>query len=519
MSINYATDGNYTRRRYYSSTKVPRKKEPIKRMDAHEYEKIIHKLMEKIDTLEEILKSSGLDKIRIVTSHKLISSENDALKEELKLNEKINTELLSKNDFSSRKIENINKTLNDIRNSYQNKCDILLKEIKLKTNEINELKEKLKKREESILQLRMNFDLSNKQIEKSNNNIDLIQLTNKSQKEKIDFLEKELNNLYINKKSEGNLLIENKHLKEDNVKLLELLSITKEFGEFANLQLTLPGGIRYVTEMELPIGPRARKEAIKLKLKNINSWVPALAYEKILQFNLKYNFNMDESIINELLGQLNKVYREKEERNVAKIKVKYQKQILNLMDKYGIRSISAPYNIVEVEKVKKEVMKKNKIENVKNKLNKKIDDEGDEIINFAKTAASDFFSQQKKNYDSQISELKGKLLIKNNDDFQLTNMSKNDILSGASNDYSSSDFYIEKIVHEISSIISFFEDLVREYKNRVKECEINFDSDNFKAQKSGIKVMKTSVDWLINSMKEILEDSKNQYLTRRKNKK
>ena len=519
MSINYATAGNYTRRRYYSSTKVPCKKESIKRMTAQEYEQIIQKLLEKIDTLEERMKSNGLDKIRIVTSHKLVSSENDALREELKLNEKKNNELLSKNDFSTKKIENINKTFNDVRNSYQSKFDILLKEIQLKSNEINELQEKLRKREETIQELRVNTDLTNKQIQKSNNELDLIQLTNKSQKDKIDSLEKELNNLYISKKSEGNLLLENKHLKDDNVKLLELLSVTKEFGEFASLQLTLPGGIRYVTEMDLPIGPRARSEAIKLKLKNITAWVPAAAYEKILEFRTKYNFDMDETIINELLGQLNQVYREKEERNIAKVKVRYQKQILNLMDKYGIRNIAAPYNLVEVEKVKRDVVKKSKIEDKKNKLYKKIDEDGDEIINFAKTAASDFFSQQKKNYDTQITELKGKLSTKNNEDFQLTSMSKNDILTGASNDFSSSDFYVEKMIHEISSIISCFEDLIIEYKNRVKECEINFDNDNFKAQKSGIKVMKTSVDWLINSMKEILQDSKNQYLSKKKNKK
>ena len=517
--MNYTIPGNYSRRRYYSSTKVPYKKEPIKRMDAQEYEKIIQKLMEKIDTLEERMKSSGLDKIRIVTSHKLLSSENDALKEELKTNEKKNIELLSQNNSSIKKIENINKTFNDFQNIYENKFELLLKEIQQKSNEINKLQEKLIKREETIQQLRINSNLTTKQIQKSTNDFDIINLTNKSQQDKIDFLQKELNNLYISKKSEGNLLLENKHLKDDNIKLLELLSTTTEFDEFANLQLTIPGGIRYVKEKELPIGPRARREAIKLKLKNINAWIPAKIYEIILEFKMKYNFNMDETIINELLGNLNKVYREKEERNIAKIKVKYQKQILNLMDKYGIRSISAPYNIVEVERVKKEVVKKGKIEDKKNKLNKKIEVEGDEIINFAKTAASDFFTQKKKNYDNQISELKGKLSTKNNDDFQITSMSKNDIITGVTNEFNNKDFYIEKIVHEISSINSCFDDLIKEYKNRVKSCEINFDNDNFKAQKSGIKVMKTSAEWLINSMKEILQDSKNQYLAKKKNKK
>ena len=44
---------------------------------------------------------------------------------------------------------------------------------------------------------------------------------------KIDKLQNEINRLYIEKRCEGNLLMENKHLKDDNVRLVELLCIPR----------------------------------------------------------------------------------------------------------------------------------------------------------------------------------------------------------------------------------------------------------------------------------------------------
>ena len=71
--------------------------------------------------------------------------------------------------------------------------------------------------------------------------------------------------------------------------------------------------------------------------------------------------------------------------------------------------------------------------------------------------------------------------------------------------------YIDKIIKEINSISESFEELVNEYKNRVKDTDLEFGEGNIKSQKSSIKILKTSVDWLISSMKDILKDSKNQF--------
>ena len=520
---------SFDRRRNYSERNVPPSSKfvQIKRMNAQEYEKTIKELLEKIEMLESRLVETGMDKIKIVTSHRKLTEENKYLKREVKSSEKINKELNIKNKNSSQKIDAINKHFKDIKTSYENKFDLMLRELRQKSEDINDLVEKIKVKDNKILDMKINNDLSNKEIEKHMNELEMLKITNKNQEEKINSLENEINKLYMEKKCEGNLLMENKHLKDDNIRLVELLSTTEEFSNFGYLNQSLPGGIRYINEINLPELPRARKKAIKIMIESLNSWVPAKAYDIVLQFNLEHDLNLDEALINELLGKLNQVFREKEEKNVAKISTKYQKQILNIMDKYGIRNIAAPYNVVEVEQVKKEAAKIIRKEQNNEELKKKRQQKADEITNFAKTATSRFFWNHKKKLDQQIFDLKEKLSIKTSDNNKYNTYSKMDISSGSGfkTNYGSTadsmgsgvdkkkmnNLYIDKMIKEINSIYKSFEELVNEYKIRVKDTDLEFGNDNINSQRSSIKILKKSIDWLITSMKDILKDSQNQF--------
>ncbi len=520
--------GSFDRRRYYSARHVPSPSKFVqfKRMNAHQYEKVIKELLEKIEMLESRLVETGMDKIKIVTSHQKLTVENSYLKREVKSSEKRNNELNMKNINSSQKIDSINKYFKDVKSSYENKFKLMLRELRQKSEDINDLVDKLKVKDNKILDMKINNDLTYKEIEKQLNELEMLKLTNKSQEEKINKLQNELNKLYMEKRCEGNLLMENKHLKDDNIRLVELLSMTEEFSDFAYLNQCLPGGIRYINEIKLPELPRERKRVIKHRIESLNSWIPAQVYDVMLKFNLQHDLNMDEILINELLGNLHQIYREKEEKNIARINAKYQKQILNIMDKYGIRNIAAPYNVVEVENIKKEASKKINMEKKREDMEKKRQAKADEIANFAKTATSHFFWNHKKKLDEQISELKEKLSIKTSDNNKIANYNKMDITSGSGfkTSYGSTadsfggvdkimvnNLYVDKIIKEINSISESFEELVNEYKNRVKDTDVNFGDKNIKSQRSSIKILKSSVDWLISSMKDILKDSKNQF--------
>ena len=519
---------SFDRRRNYSAKKVPfsSKSIQVERMTAHQYEKVIKELLEKIEILESRLVETGRDKIKIVTSHQKLKEENNILKKEVKSNEKINEELYLKNKNTSQKIEDINRHFKDIKESYENKFELMLNELRQKSDDINDLVDKIKVKDNKILDMKISHDLSHKEIERHMNELEMLKLTNKTLEQKINKLENEINKLYVEKKSEGNLLMEIKHLKDDNVRLVELLSLTEEFSNFGYLNQTLPGGIRYISEVKLPELPRARKKAIKKRIDSLNSWIPGMAYDIMLQFNLDHNLNMDEVLINELLGKLNQVFREKEEKNVIKISVKYQKQILNIMDKYGIRNVAAPYNVVEVEQVKKEAAKIIKNEQKNEEIKKKQQQNADDITNFAKTATSQFFYDHKKKLDEEIFDLKEKLSIKTGDNNKCSTYNRLDISNGSGfkTNYGStadswgnvmdkkmSNFYTDRMIKEINSIMDSFEELVKEYRTRVKDTEIDFVNNNIDSQKSCNKILKKNIDWLISSMEDILKDSKNQF--------
>ena len=76
---------------------------------------------------------------------------------------------------------------------------------------------------------------------------------------------------------------------------------------------------------------------------------------------------------------------------------------------------------------------------------------------------------------------------------------------------------MDKIINKINSINQSVEDLVNEYRNRVKDTDIDYGNNNLKLQKSSIKILKTSIDWLISFMKDILKDSKNQFIQMKNN--
>jgi hypothetical protein len=269
---------------------------------------------------------------------------------------------------------------------------MMQKELRQKTEDINELYDKMKLKDDKILDMKISNDITYKEIQKQFNELNILKLTNKTLEDKIDKLQEELNRLYIEKRTEGNLLMENKHLKDDNVRLVELLSITEEFSDFAYLNSSLPGGVRYLNEIKIrEMPPRMREKIVKDRIETLNSWIPGAAYERLLEFNYVHDLNLDEVQINELLYKLNQVFREKEEKNIATITTKFQNQILNLMNRYGIKNIAAPYNVMEVEQIKKTAAKKIRQEQKKEKENQKRQERADEVANFTKNAASHFF--------------------------------------------------------------------------------------------------------------------------------
>ena len=158
-----------------------------------------------------------------------------------------------------------------------------------------------------------------------------------------------------------------------------------------------------------------------------------------------HDLNLDEVQINELLYKLNQVFREKEEKNIAKITTKFQNH---------------------------------------------------------------FFWNHKKKLDEQISNLKEKLSIKAMNNNKLSSYNKVDIAKeGFKTSYGSTTDSVDKMKGEIDNIKLNFDRLEKEYRNRVKDIDISIKNENGKD--NGIKLLKSSVEWLIFSMKDVIKNSMN----------
>ena len=178
MSTKIRPKTSFERRRYYSLQKMPKTskntKKTMKKFEAEEYEKVIQELLEKIDYLESHLIETGMDKIKIVTSHRKLSLENNYLINEIKSKEKKNEELKMKDLNNSQKIDRINRNIKDIRLSYDNKFNMMQKELKKKSEDINELYDKMKLKDNKILDMKISNDISNKEIQKQFNELNII---------------------------------------------------------------------------------------------------------------------------------------------------------------------------------------------------------------------------------------------------------------------------------------------------------------------------------------------------------
>ena len=253
--------------------------------------------------------------------------------------------------------------------------------------------------------------------------------------------------------------------------------------------------------------PRMKATFIKQKIESLNSWIPGAAYDRLLEFNHLHNIKMDEDLINELLYKLNQVFREKEQKNLTKMKNKFQEQIFNLMNKYGIKNVGAPYNVLEVELMKKKNNKKIKQEQKKEKENKKTEEIADEMINYAKTTTTSYLLERKKNSDGKIVNLKDKIVNQN--------LNNNKIISNNNiDDTNKNNLLGEKIIKEISKIKNKFEKIEKEFRSRINDNDIINENDfnNKIIVKENIKTLKSSIEWMISSMKDYLNDCMNHFM-------
>ena len=489
------------------------KKKEILRMDAHQYEKKIKELLETIDILESRLLLLNSQRGYAVTKLKDYEEKNDKLQKQYDYQTKENDKLKEVKNANEEQIKDLKKNNKIYTQRNKEKFENLHKDLESKSKMIDKLNDELIQKNNKIKSLSVNNKLNENERDISKKELENQRKINKEQNKIISDLQKQLDTINIHKKNEGALSIEVEHLKEDNIHLLEMLkqSNDPEIRNLAFLDNSSSGGIRFIRPKDNksdlirnPISGKDRRSRStqnyesyknnrnKIYRKDNNSWIPLEAYECAMDFRNKFNLNMTDIEIEQLLYSLNKIWQEKLIKEINNVKNKYQVEIKNLRAKLDT---NMPFNEFNVRK-QNEILKKNLRttrdnlrDNIiyKHKLNEA--PEGNEKINnFFRTSTN--FRKNKKCYENENIRLKKKL--KANKEFNHCNDYHNGAL-----------WMAQKTCDEMNRFEKNINELYELYEEKVKNSIYNINDNNFNN-----KILNNSLNWFFNALKDNINESK-----------
>ena len=503
-------------------TKSSRRTGEISRFEAHNYEKTIQNLLEKIDTLESKLMLVCKDKYDAITEKNYFETDNKILLDKLESENDKNIKLSNINEEYSEKIT-------ALKNKNKNKEEMYNINIKNLNNEIDFHKDKIKKLNKEIDSKNdciKNYSVDNKLIKQTSNNFKNLfqnQLNiNKNQTNQIVNLENVINDFSIKKQDEAILLLEIEMLKKDNIRLVNLLNGTDEYRDFCHLGITPPLGIKYIRpieekkeEIKKPLSKKEERERTlteykkymenkKKKLeKEDRNWVPLEAYNYLVECKNKYKLDLNNDIIEKLLHILNDFWKNRLDREVIYYRTIYQNQIKELKRKLQAKDTTNDYLLMKTTSNyggnmtnkftktgtsnlfgKKSTITGNTNTNINSNvnLNSNIDDDY-----YFKTA----LNARDKRLENEIANLKKKLEQKDNKDRQKRNKIYNQ----------GNLLMTQKIITEVDKLKNKVNSLYKEYEEKVKFSVNNYENSSFKN-----KIMDDSVKIFFTSVMKEVED-------------
>lgn len=150
--------------------------------------------------------------------------------------------------------------------------------------------------------------------------------------------------------------LEIQQLRSDNQRLMRLLKSTSEFNDFVTIE---EGNKRF---LPLP-QDRSRGKSLSTSQKLTSrseeeNWIPAEAYRVAEAFRQEQGLALSLAQLNQLLAELNNVWRERERRQVNKIKQETTLEVMNLRRQLALR---LPFDVLneeqQVRKLKAELRK------------------------------------------------------------------------------------------------------------------------------------------------------------------
>ncbi len=172
--------------------------------------------------------------------------------------------------------------------------------------------------------------------------------------------------MYFLKKNDSAILLEIEKLKDDVKRLVQLLRSTEEYKEFAENANLMNDDVRFLKNVHKEKGTNknfklwAEQRKLKSEFENF-FWIPTDAFKYANDFRIKYQGNFTEEIIESLLFELNKIWKEKHEKSITKLKSKYENSITNIKQQYTSSNVqSNMVNQKVISRLRDQVGKANK---------------------------------------------------------------------------------------------------------------------------------------------------------------
>ena len=266
----------------------------------------------------QLEKSSAL-----IDSHK---TENNILKTQL-INQTNNTKNLEEKNKEKDKEINELKSLNEkIVTTHKIKYESLNKEITDKEKMIKTLNEQIKAKEESLKYFTINDTLEKKFQSNYKNDYDQEKIKNRKLQDKIKQLNQQIDALYIQNQSESLLNLEIEKLKNDNIRLIQMLKAMKHAENIESLNTSSSSVIKNIKILEKKCEKNNKKNNILLNE----------VYNYSIQLKQKFGLDINNEYLKNLCSGINLIWQDKYENDIKQIKKNFQNQIMNNQNKINM---------------------------------------------------------------------------------------------------------------------------------------------------------------------------------------
>ena len=291
----------------------------------YHYEKTIHDLSIQNSSLSSRIENLLLQLEKsnaLIDSHK---TENGILKSQIIKQTNNNKILEEKNMESEIKIKEL-KSLNEkIVKNQKIKYESLVGEISEKEKIIQKLNEQLKAKEESIKYFTINDNLEKKYQLNYKNELEKERNENKKLQEKINQLNNQIDGLYVQNQSESLLMLEIEKLKNDNIRLIQMLKAMKYAEDLESLNTDSSSVIKSIKIYDK-----------KYQKNNNNNLLLNDVYNYSIQLKQRFGLDISNEYLKNFVAGINQIWQDKYEKDMKQVKLNlrkeldsYQKQIMD----------------------------------------------------------------------------------------------------------------------------------------------------------------------------------------------